>query len=117
MVKFQGIVTPDGLISHLGGPFEGKLGDWAAWKQSDIEARLWGFHRDGGRRNTRQQLYVYGDPAYSAGYGVMGPYKALPNQPLTLDIRAFNAYISSLRIAVEHGFGKISALWPFVTHS
>ena len=29
-VKFQAIVTSDGLISHLRGPFKGKLGGWAA---------------------------------------------------------------------------------------
>ncbi|RPB29568.1 hypothetical protein L211DRAFT_776110 [Terfezia boudieri ATCC MYA-4762] len=29
-IKFQAITTPVGLISHLAGPFEGKLGDWAA---------------------------------------------------------------------------------------
>lgn len=39
-IKFQVITTPDGLISYLVGPFEGKLGDWAAWKQSQIEQHL-----------------------------------------------------------------------------
>ncbi|RPB26674.1 hypothetical protein L211DRAFT_856099 [Terfezia boudieri ATCC MYA-4762] len=111
-VKFQAIATPDGLISHLAGPFEGKLGDWSAWKQSKIEN-----HLQAVQPRSRRRLYVYGDPAYSAGFGVIGPYKALPHQPLPLRTQAFNAYMSSLRIAVEHSFSKISALWPFVTHS
>jgi len=28
-MKSQAIDTPDELISHLAGPFEGKLGDWS----------------------------------------------------------------------------------------
>jgi hypothetical protein len=27
------------------------------------------------------QLYVYGDPAYQPGFGVMGPYKRYPGRP------------------------------------
>jgi hypothetical protein len=32
-LKFQGIMTPDDLVSHVSGPF----GDWAAWQQFEIE--------------------------------------------------------------------------------
>jgi hypothetical protein len=30
-IKFQGIVTPNGVIYSLEGPFEGKINDWAIW--------------------------------------------------------------------------------------
>ena len=117
-MKFQAITTPDGLILHLAGLFEGKLGDWSAWRQSRIEQHLRQVHQGslGRQGGVRSRLYAYGDPAYSAGYGVIGLCKALPHQPLRPETQAFNAYMS-LRIAVEHSFGKISALWLFVTHS
>ena len=35
--KYQAIMTPNGLISYLGGPFEGRMGDWAAWKATGLE--------------------------------------------------------------------------------
>ena len=36
-VKYQGIVTPDGLISSLYGPDFGPVGDWKLWKECQIE--------------------------------------------------------------------------------
>jgi len=27
-VKYQAVLTPDGLISHLGGPYTGRESDW-----------------------------------------------------------------------------------------
>ena len=36
-IRFEGITTPDGLITFLAGPFEGKLEDWLAWRQSGVE--------------------------------------------------------------------------------
>lgn len=93
-IKFQAITTLDGLISHLAGPFE----DWAAWKQSAIENHFRQTHQGLlERQEARARLYVYGDLTYSAGYGVMGPYNALPGRPLPPETQAFNAYMSSLR--------------------
>ncbi|RPA77541.1 hypothetical protein BJ508DRAFT_199898, partial [Ascobolus immersus RN42] len=30
-IRYQGIVTPDGLISSLAGPWRGPTGDWKMW--------------------------------------------------------------------------------------
>ena len=111
--KFQAIMTPDGLVSHLGGPYEGKLGDWAAWYASGLEVLL--RNLDEGVPQD-QRAYLYGDPAYSSAYGITGAYKAPANAPLNVVLQAMNAHMSSLRISVEHGFGKTSALWQFNTH-
>lgn len=99
----------DGLISHLAGPYEGKLGDWSAWKASGIQEILRKVHAG----SDLDQLYVYGDPAYTLSYGVMGGYKAQPSRPLN---QAVNAHMSSLRVSVEHGFGKINSLWQFLDY-
>src|SRR5437764_13851570 len=61
-------------------------------------------------------MYLYGDPAYTLSYGIIGAYKAQPNHPLNFTLRAVNTHMSSLRVSVEHGFGKTSNLWGFNTH-
>lgn len=38
--KFQSIVTPDGMISSLNGPYAGPKADWTIWHESNLEARL-----------------------------------------------------------------------------
>jgi hypothetical protein len=35
--KFQGIMTPDGIVSSLAGPVEGPVGDWKLFKDLGIE--------------------------------------------------------------------------------
>jgi len=71
-IKFQGITTPDGLIAFLAGPFEGKLGDWMAWRQSGVEEIL----RDILSENIEQgRLFLYGDHAYSLSFGIICPFK------------------------------------------
>ncbi len=38
--KYQGILTPDGLLSCLIGPFSAKFSDWKAWYYSRVEVEL-----------------------------------------------------------------------------
>jgi len=58
-------------------------------------------------------LYVYGDPAYSLSIGVLAPYRALPKCPLNGLLANVNAHMSELYISVEHGFGKVMMLWSY----
>ncbi|RPB10754.1 hypothetical protein P167DRAFT_490514 [Morchella conica CCBAS932] len=112
-LKWQGIMTPDGLISSLFVPVEGKLGDWVVWKMSGIEDILRMVYQ---RLSPAERYYIYGDPAYSLSYSVMCAYKASAARPLTLGQKLHNAAMSSYRIAVEHGFGKVVNLWGFVAY-
>ena len=114
-IKFHAIMCPDGLISHLARPYEGKLGDWTAWKVSGIQDVLREVHANA--EQDLDQLYVYGDPAYTLSYGVMDGYKAQLSCPLNPVLQAVNAHMSSLRVSVEHGFGKINSLWQFLDYS
>jgi len=34
---FQGVTTPDGLISSLSGPFEGRISDWGIWVELKLQ--------------------------------------------------------------------------------
>ncbi|KAK9365606.1 hypothetical protein V1509DRAFT_632523 [Lipomyces kononenkoae] len=62
---------------------EGKIGYWKMLKESGLEVIL----KDINAMFADEQfLYIYGDPAYSAGYGVMGPFPrhiplSLPKRP------------------------------------
>lgn len=49
-------------------------------------------------------LYLYGDPAYSIVYGIIGPYKNYLNCPKIAAYNRFNKAISKLEIEFEYGF-------------
>ena len=38
--QFQCIMTPDGLMSSLHGPYTGPTADWNMWKDSELEGQL-----------------------------------------------------------------------------
>ena len=97
--KFQSVVTPDGLVSSLMGPFIGRRGDWKMVELSGLDQKLRAVNQ--GRRPALA-LYLYGDPAYSTVYGIMGPYENYPNRPRTAARNRFNKAMSRLRIEVEH---------------
>jgi hypothetical protein len=108
--KYQGILTSDGILSSLAGPEEGSVGDWKMWKECGLEERLRTlFHQI----PEEQRLYIYGDPAYSGGFGIIGAYKASVNRALTDDEKHFNKRMSQLRIAVEHAFGITQQQWMY----
>lgn len=60
--KFQGVVTPDSLISSSMGPFIGKTNDWKMVKDLGLTHHLRELNTD---VPLDQHLYLYGDPAYS----------------------------------------------------
>lgn len=108
-IKYQGLVTPDGLISALDGPFYGKIGDWRMWINSGIRDKLRALL---GHFSLADRPVIYGDAAYKmGGFGIIGAFTAKMNQPLTQEERQFNRIMSSFRIAVEHSFGRVVNLW------
>ena len=77
---------------------------------SGLEARLRAINAG---RPPAMVLYLYGDPAYSTIYGIMGPYRNYPNRPRTPAHDQFNKAMSRLRIEVEHGFAIHQNLWTW----
>ena len=61
-----------------------------------------------------EQLYLYGDPAYTSSSVCIGAYKRPPNGRLTESQVRFNRQMSSHRIKVEHGFGLVKKLWKLL---
>jgi hypothetical protein len=39
-IKYQAVMTPDGLMSHFPGPWEGRVGDYRMFMESNLQARL-----------------------------------------------------------------------------
>jgi hypothetical protein len=109
-IKFQAVTTPDGLMSHLAGPWPGHRGDWGMYLASGLQNKL---RRLNARENPEDHCYLYGDPAYALSYGVISAYKARPGRPLDPILHEVNTAMSAMRISVEHSFGKTMMLWSF----
>ena len=124
-IKYQVVLTPDGLVSHLAGPYMGRDGCWAVYQRSNLadciravhETRFRagnGDHDAGGHDAPGGQLFVYGDDsAYEISYGLISPYQVQPGQPLDSKRTEFNARLSMLRRRIERGPGQAMALWGY----
>jgi hypothetical protein len=107
--NYQAIVTPDGLVSSLSGPYMGPTNDWTMWRRSGCDEAIREVMR--GHEKT---LYIYGDGAYYASFGVACPFEDPRGRRwLPDDKKAFNKALSSVRIAVEQSFGRTQVLWTY----
>lgn len=105
-MKYQSILTPNGLIANLFGPIEGRRHDSYMLSESNILPRLMQ------KINANGDPYcLYGDPAYPLRPQLLGPFKG---GMLTAEEADFNKRMSVTRVAVEWGFGKITQLFAFV---
>ena len=109
--KWQAVVTPDGLVLSLIGPFLGPVNDWAIWRRSQLTERIQEIMKG------NPTLYLYEDPSYKHSYGIIAPFQhsrgwfALePWQQKT------NERLSSARITVEHAFGHTQVLWTYTAY-
>lgn len=105
-IKFQSVVTPDGIISHLNGPYEGTRHDSAILTESGLLDMLeLRFQGNNGR------FCVYGDAGYPVSAHIVCPFKGAR---LTADETEFNKAMCDYRIAVEWAFGKVTQQFAFV---
>lgn len=110
--KYQTVVTPDGLVSSLMGPFIGLHGNWKMVESSGLEKQL--RKVNGNRPPAAHALYVYClDPAFRSVYGITGPYRNYPGRLRTPAEDQFNTIMSNLRKDVEHGFATHQNLWTW----
>jgi hypothetical protein len=104
--KYQAIVTPDGMISSIWGPFAGRDNDVTMLTRSglveDLKRIMGMFVR----------LYLYGDSAYSNGFGIFAPFKNVNGHKWLDDPeKERNRKMSAYRIGIEHAFGLQENLW------
>ena len=109
---WQAVVTPDGLVSSLVGPFLGPTNDWTMWRRSGCEEAA------RSSMGCHEVLYLYGDPAYRCSYGVMPPFThPRGRRYLSREKQDFNRSLATVRIAVENAFGQTQQLWTYTAFS
>ena len=106
-IKFLAVVTPDGLITHLYGPIEGRLHDAGILADSGLPPAL----RQHMKAPDGQSYALYGDSAYP-----ISPFlqKGYQGTALTPEQVQFNANCSRVRMAVEWAFGEVDTTWGFL---
>ena len=102
-LKFQSVITPDGIIVSLFGPVEGRRHDLFLLKLSQLEARL-------SEMPQLEGFLMYGDQGYRYSNHIAIPFACPKNK----DEERFNALMTQVRISVEHGFGRIVNEFQFL---
>ena len=101
--KYQGIVTPDGLILSLKGPVEGKASDITCFRLTNTAAKLEEL------QTPDEPLYLYGDIAYQSCFGVVTGFRQ--TRTLSGVETNFNDWHASHRITIEQMFGATIMQW------
>lgn len=108
-LKFQSVVTPDGMVANLYGPVEGRRHDSGMLRESgllnQLEQRM--------TLNDGTIFSLYGDPAYPVRAHLIAPFR---NAVLTPQQRQFNQAMSGVRVAVEWAFSKILNNFAFLDY-
>lgn len=114
-MKFQSIVTPDGLISSLYGPEIVPKEDRILWTECGLEPILRTLFESNLVSNSSdsRMLYLYGSPAYVPSVGIMGPFQQKPGQMLSPVEHTTNAMMASAGVVVEWAFDIVVKLFSF----
>jgi hypothetical protein len=120
-IKFQSIVTPDGLFACMFGPITGNRHDSFMLSKSLLLQKLRAFmpraagpdDHDNGRDRLEDGITysLYGDPANPQSAYVYGEYR---NPPPGSPQAAWNTQTSKVREVVEWGFANIRSNWSFL---
>ena len=106
-LKFQTVMMADGIISHLSGPWSGRRHDTYIFQNSELPIALADLPRmpaeDGG-----ELMALYADPGYALSARLFMPYPDGRDNSLHA---CFNRSMSSNRISVEWGYGRIRNLF------
>jgi len=99
-LKYQAVVTPDGIVVDLYGPVVGRHHDSDMLDKSRILGELPKFSHVNG-----DPYYIYGDPAYPLRTHLQRPFKG---SLLSEEEEEYNTAMSSVRVAVEWAFKEVS---------
>ena len=106
-LKFQSVVTPNGLIANLFGPVEGRRHDSGMLAMSGLLPQL----QNMSVSPTGQAMCIYGDPAYPHRRHIQCPFAH--RQVLSPAEQAFNESMSKVRVSVEWVFGDVVNYYKF----
>jgi hypothetical protein len=105
-IKFQTIVSVDGMICHCSGPWSGRRHDSYIYKHTlpNVLHELPVLNVG----DTMVPVAVYADPGYFLSTRVLMPF---PDGRECALHQAFNVTMSRARISVEWGYSRVSRLW------
>lgn len=109
-VKYQVVVTPDGIIIDLDGPHPGRKHDFGV-------LRLPGGYLDRAQhlQGTNGPAYTYGDSGYYPGRGLIKARgRATRRGGVSEEVEALNAAMSRSRVVVENIIGRVNQLWKIL---
>ena len=106
-LKFQSVVTPNGLIANMFGPMEGKCHDVKMLTTSGLLPKL----QQSAIDTNGRALCIYGDPAYHINIHLQAPFRQVHLTPAQ---QWFNSSMSALRVSVEWLFKDIINYWKFM---
>jgi nuclease HARBI1 len=108
-LKWQVITTPDGMLFHIFGPYEGRRHDMHLYAESGLDNILGeNLLIDG------VQHYIFGDSGY-----MLRPYLMTPYEGSNLDVNEllFNKRMSKARVSVEWAFKDIKKYFSHIAFS
>ena len=100
-LKYQSITTPNGIITNLFGPVEGRLHDSSMLVMSGMMPVLENFSVE----TIGDRLCIYGDPAYPLRWYLQVPFRGTHNE--------FNKSMSKVHISVEWLFRNLIENFKF----
>lgn len=103
-LKFQGLTTPNGLVAHLSGPYEGTRHDSGMLAQSGLLQDLETF---------MPHYSIYGDAGYPLRPQLCTRFKERAGG-ISPEQQQFNTAMDSARVCVEWSFGKIVQEFAFL---
>lgn len=105
-IKFQTVVTWDGMISHCNGPWAGARHDTGIYAESKLEDFLHDMPHVPSHGNP--PLALYSDIGYAFSARLCVPF---PDGRVNARHAAFNHSMSQSRITVEWAYGRVLQLW------
>jgi hypothetical protein len=105
-IKFQSVITPDGLIALLFGPVAGSRHDSFMLGQSGLLQQLQEL-----MQNNGMEFALYGDPAYPQSLYLFGGFR---NPQHGSPEANWNTTMSNVREVVEWGFKEIITQWSYL---
>jgi hypothetical protein len=109
-IKFQSVVTPDGLVALLYGPIVGSRHDSYMLRESGLLVKL-RVNMPEGPQYQNPVYSLYGDPAYPQSYHLYGGFRN--SQPGSPEAQ-WNTKMSKVRECVEWLFKEIVQQWSFL---
>lgn len=105
-IKFQTIVSVDGIICHCNGPWSGRRHDSYVYKRT-LPSVLHELPVIEVGDNKTVPVALYADPGYFLTTRVLMPFPDGRDCPVH---HAFNVTMSRVRITVEWGYSRVTAL-------